>query len=210
MISDLMDANLEQVTQWRRKHPQGSLLPVQEMPPDTLWITATDSPLSPAMLTGLDAGRFTVLRTPGALITSSDLACLAVLDMALGHVQVRRIVVCGHYGCSAMAHICEGDGGDVSPTALWLAPAREAAMRHEAELKLIGGMQARANRLGDLVVAAQVRALATNPLVADVWRRRRSLTLHGLVYSLHDGLLREVCDPVSGPKQARVLVGGAA
>lgn len=208
MISDLMAANLEKVTEWRRQHHQKSGVLVQDAQADTLWITAADSPLSPAMLTGLDAGRFTVLRTPGALITSSDLACLAVLDMALGHVQVRRIVVCGHYGCSSIAHVCEGDGGDIRPAALWLAPARETAMRHQAELKLIAGGQARANRLCDLVIAAQVRALAANPLVNDVWRRRRPLTLHGLVYSLHDGLLREVCDPVSGPKQARALVGG--
>ncbi len=209
MIGDLMEANLERVTQWRRENPQSGSLLVQDVQADTLWITATDSPLSPAMLTGMDARQFTVLRTPGALIVSGDLACLAVLDMALGHVQVRRVVVCGHYGCASIAQVCEGDSGDTNPATLWLAPAREAAIRHEAELKLIAGAQARANRLCDLVVTAQVRALAANPLVADVWRRRRPLTLHGLVYSLQDGLLREVCDPVSGPKQARALVGGA-
>jgi len=210
MIDDLLEANLERVTERRSQHPQESSALTQDTPPDTLWVTATDSRLSPAMLTGLEAGRFIVLRTPAALISSGDLACMAVLDMALGQAGFRRIVVCGHYGCASLARLCDGDSGDVSPAALWLAPAREVALRHEADLKMIAGAQARANRLCDLVVAAQVRALAANPLVTDVWRRRRPLSLHGLVYSLHDGLLREVCDPVASPKQARALIGGAA
>ena len=210
MIEDLLEANLEIFTDWRQKHPHEDGLSPQGRQADTLWITATDSPLSPAALTGKDPGSFAVLRTPGALINPVDLACVAVLDMALRNFQVSRIVVCGHYGCASIGQQSAGDPGDVGPLAHWLSPARDEAARQDAELALITSTQARANRLCDLVVAAQIRSLASSPLVADVWRRRRPLALHGLIYSLHDGLLREVCDPVNGAKQARALVGGAA
>lgn len=210
MIDDLLKTNLEIFTDWCHKNPHQANLAAQIRQADTLWITATDSPLSPSTLTGKDPGCFVVLRTPGALVTPLDLACLAVLDMSLRTLQVSRIIVCGHYGCASIAQVSEGDAGDVGPLAHWLSPAREEAARHDAELGLIASTQARANRLCDLVVASQIRSLAASPMVADVWRRRRPLTLHGLIYSLHDGLLREVCDPVSGSRQARARIGGAA
>ncbi|KQY26469.1 carbonic anhydrase [Caulobacter sp. Root1455] len=171
-----------------------------------LWIGCACSRLSGQDLTGLPPGAIFALANLGNLALSQDIGFLSGLQYALEVLKVRHVVVCGHYGCGAMgAALSDPAPGLVDH---WLAPVRALAWRHAQDLETILDPAARANRLCELNVAAQLAQLAANPLVHETWRRGQPLSLHGWIHSAADGLLRDLETSVSSPRQAMALVGG--
>ena len=176
--------------------------------PDYLWIGCADSHLPAHDLTGLAPGELFVHRNLANLAPAQDANFLSVMQYALEVLKVRHVVVCGHYGCGGVRAALTGERHGLVDH--WLQPVRTLFWRHAEELDAILDVETRVNHLCERNVVEQVVSLAGNPLVHDAWRRGQPLALHGWIYSIHDGLLRDMETTVCDLHQARALIGAPA
>lgn len=158
--------------------------------PELLWIGCSDARLPPNEIIGRRQGELFVHRNVANLVVHSDLNCLSVLQYAVDVLGVKHIIVCGHYGCGGIETAL-----DSRPHGLidnWLRHVRDVRMAHQPELEEIVDHRARANRLAELNVKASVANVCHTTIVQDAWRRGQELTVHGWIYALDDGLLRDL------------------
>ena len=158
--------------------------------PDLLWIGCSDSRVPANDIVGLAPGELFVHRNVANVVPVTDLNALAVVEYAVNLLGVRHIVVCGHYHCGGVKAALEGH--QAGAVALWLQPLRNLADEYRAELDALVSDDARWDRLCELNVAAQVRALAQTEIVETAWERGADLAVHGWIYDLEDGLLRDL------------------
>lgn len=158
--------------------------------PDLLWIGCSDSRVPANEIVGLAPGELFVHRNVANVVPETDLNALAVVEYAVTALGVRHIIVCGHYRCGGVRAALEGH--QAGAVALWLQPLRNLAAGHRAELDALDSDDARRDRLCELNVAAQVRALARTEIVESAWGRGAQLAVHGWIYDLEDGLLRDL------------------
>jgi carbonic anhydrase len=167
--------------------------------PDLLWIGCSDSRLPPNEIIGRVPGELFVHRNVANLVEHTDVNCLSVLQYAIDVLQVKHVIVCGHYGCG-------GVRAAMSPQPLglidnWLRHIRDVHLWHRDELAAIADPGARLDRLCELNVEAQVANVCHTTIVQDAWSRGQRLTVHGWVYSLKDGLLRDLGMVIERPDQ---------
>jgi carbonic anhydrase len=161
----------------------------QQQSPRFLWIGCSDSRVPANQITGLMPGEIFVQRNIANVVDNNDPNLCAVVEFAVDVLQVEHIIVCGHYGCGGVAAVLSGDPpGHVSR---WLAPIRDVARRHITELEALDPTRA-ARRLCELNVERGVRELARSETINAAWQRRANLTLHGWIYSIEDGLLKDL------------------
>ncbi|MFQ5355355.1 MAG: carbonic anhydrase [Mariprofundaceae bacterium] len=158
--------------------------------PEYLWIGCSDSRVMPDKLVGLSPGSVFVHRNVGNVFASNDLNCLAVLQYAIEVLKVPNILICGHYDCGGIRASLRRAG--TKPIDLWVDQIRNVYERFEDELKSITDENERRNRLTELNVQAQVHNICRSAIVQDAWQHGQTLTVHGVVYSIHDGLLKDV------------------
>lgn len=165
--------------------------------PDHLWIGCADSRVPANTIVGLKAGEVFVHRNVGNIVRDDDPNCLSVLQYAVDVLGVSHVIVCGHYGCGGVRTAL----GPAVPEPLlgWLSPLRLLAKQHAPELEALPDEPARWDRLCELNVAFQVDQVARLPIVRDAWRRGQPLAIHGWIYDLHDGLLRDLEVSLDGP-----------
>ena len=158
--------------------------------PDLLWIGCSDSRVPANEIVGLAPGELFVHRNVANVVPVTDLNAMAVIEYAVSSLGVRHIVVCGHYRCGGVRAALEGH--QAGAVALWLQPLRNLADDHRVELDGLSSPEARWDRLCELNVAAQVRAVAASEVVESAWRRGADLAVHGWIYDLGDGLLQDI------------------
>jgi carbonic anhydrase len=167
--------------------------------PELLWIGCSDSRLPPDQIVGRLPGEIFVHRNVANVVVHTDLNCLSVLQYGIDVLRVKHVIVCGHYGCG-------GVRAAMTPQPLglidnWLRHIRDVFMANRAELEGIPDPIAREDRLCELNVAAQVANVCHTTIVQDAWRRGLPLTIHGWIYKLADGLLRDLGIVVRSPDQ---------
>lgn len=165
--------------------------------PEYLWIGCSDSRVPANEIVGLDPGEMFVHRNVGNLAPPQDANYLSVLQFAVDVLKVRHIIVVGHYGCGGVSAAVDGRRRGLVDH--WLHPIREVSHEHRDELGAIEDMRVRLNRLCELNVVRQVRNVASDVFVQDAWARGQSLCVHGWVYSLADGLVKDLEVTVSAP-----------
>ena len=189
-MEHLLRRNVAWATERKRSDPDYFRRLSGLQAPEYLWIGCSDSRVPANVITGLQPGEVFVHRNVGNLVNPGDLNCLSVLQFAVDVLRVKHIIVCGHYGCGGIhAALDEQRHGLID---YWLHPIRDLAERHAAMLGEIPDRAARLDRLCELSVVAQVRQVADTPIVGDAWSRGQSLAIHGWVYGLQDGLLRDL------------------
>ncbi|MDH4044179.1 MAG: carbonic anhydrase [Gemmatimonadota bacterium] len=164
--------------------------------PDYLWIGCSDSRVPANEIVGLPPGELFVHRNVANVVHPEDTNCLSVLQFAVDTLRISHIIVCGHYGCGGV----QASLGPPVPQPLegWLTPIRAIVAEHRTELDdLEAG--ARLHRLCELNVIAQVRTLARLRTITNAWGRGQALALHGWIYELHNGLLRDLEVTMDGP-----------
>lgn len=167
--------------------------------PDLLWIGCSDSRLPPNEIIGRVPGELFVHRNVANLVVHTDVNCLSVLQFAVEVLQIKHVIVCGHYGCGGVRAALGSQ-----PLGLidnWLRHIRDVHLRHRDELAAIAEPERKADRLAELNVAAQVANLCHTTIVQDAWRRGQPLTVHGWIFALDDGLLRDLGTSVSAQDQ---------
>lgn len=163
--------------------------------PEHLWIGCSDSRVPANQIVGLPPGAVFVHRNVANVVVHSDLNCLSVLQYAVDFLGVKHVIVCGHYGCGGVAAVLDGARNGLIDN--WLRHVADVGQRHADELARLP-VERRADRLCELNVIAQVANVCETTIVEDAWARGRELTIHGLVYGLEDGLLRDLGVSVSG------------
>ena len=158
--------------------------------PDYLWIGCSDSRVPASEIVDLDPGELFVHRNVANLAPPQDANYLSVLQFAVEVLKVKHIMVVGHYGCGGVAAAV--DGGRRGLVDHWLHPIREVHEAHRCELDELGSQTERLDRLCELNVIRQVQNVASDLFVQDAWKRGQDLWVHGLVYSLEDGLLNDL------------------
>jgi carbonic anhydrase len=162
----------------------------RQQAPDYLWIGCSDSRVPANEIVDLDPGELFVHRNVANLAPPQDANYLSVLQFAVDVLKVRHILVVGHYGCGGIAAAVDGQRRGLVDH--WLHPVRETRDRHRPELDRIADERARLNRLCELNVIQQVRNVACDIFVQEAWARGQALSVHGWVYALSNGLVRDL------------------
>jgi carbonic anhydrase len=167
----------------------------RQQSPGYLWIGCSDSRVPANEIVGLLPGELFVHRNIANLVVHTDLNCLSVLQFAVEILKVRHIIVCGHYGCSGVQAALRRDRLGLSDN--WLRHVQDVIQKHEKCLVNAEGDSAASSRLCELNVIEQVANVCQTTIARDAWERGQSLTVHGWIYGLQDGLLRDLNVTVS-------------
>jgi len=158
--------------------------------PRYLWIGCADSRVPANEIIGLPPGAVFVHRNVANQVKQGDANCLSVLQYAIDVLEVRHVIVTGHYGCGGVAAALGGALDE--PLETWLHDLREMAAANATEIEELGTPARRTDRLCELNVIAQVEAVCATQFARGAWARGQFLAVHGWIYGLHDGLLRDL------------------
>jgi carbonic anhydrase len=169
--------------------------------PRYLWIGCSDSRVPANQILGLAPGEIFVHRNVANIVVHTDLNCLSVIQYAVDVLKVQHIIVCGHYGCGGVtAALLNQKFGLIDN---WLRHIQDIRDRNASELELVADIAGRVTRLCELNVIAQMRNVAQTTILQDAWMRGQEVAVHGLVYGLHDGILRKIAPSLSAVHPAR-------
>ncbi len=157
--------------------------------PEYLWIGCSDSRVPANQIVGLMPGEVFVHRNVANQVIHSDLNCLSVVQFAVEVLEVKHIIVTGHYGCGGVHAAYDNSRHGLVDN--WLSHVKDVHYKHMEELSKLDADDAR-DRLCELNVMEQVRNLARTTVVRDAWQKGQELTLHGFVYGLHNGLINDL------------------
>jgi len=162
----------------------------RQQAPKYLWIGCADSRVPANEIVGLLPGEIFVHRNVANLVIHTDINCLSVLQYAVDILRVEHVIVCGHYGCGGIQAAVEDRRHGLIDN--WLRHIRDVHHRHRGLLRRTKDKAALLRRLCELNVKEQVVNVANTTTVQDAWRRGQRLSLHGWVYDIHDGLLKDL------------------
>lgn len=189
-LAKLFDNNQAWADKIKREDPHYFERLSRTQTPEYLWIGCADSRVPANEIVGLDPGELFVHRNVANLTPPQDANFLSVLQFAVEILKVRHIIVCGHYGCGGVRAAVSGQRHGLIDH--WLQPVACLCRRDARELDAILDFDARVNLVCERNVLAQVASLADNPFVRDAWGRGQPLSIHGWIYSIQDGLLRDL------------------
>jgi len=189
-LSHLFDNNRDWAAEMTRQDPAFFSRLSGQQAPQYLWIGCSDSRVPANQIVGLPPGEMFVHRNIANVVVHSDLNCLSVMQFAVEFLRVQHIIVCGHYGCGGVTAALRGDRLGVVDN--WLRHVQDVRWKHNRELDALPNDDVRRRRLCELNVLEQVVNAAQTTVVRDAWARGQSLSVHGWVYALEDGLLRDL------------------
>jgi carbonic anhydrase len=158
--------------------------------PEYLWIGCSDSRVPANQIVGLLPGEVFVHRNVANMVVHTDFNCLTVLQYAVEVLKVKHIIVVGHYGCGGVRAAYEKR--ELGLIDNWLRNIKDVQYRHRAQIDKIPDEEQRVDRLCELNVMAQAHNVVHTTIVQNAWYRGQALAVHGWVYSLKDGLLRDL------------------
>ncbi|MGA5654694.1 carbonate dehydratase [Rahnella contaminans] len=161
----------------------------QSQKPRFLWIGCSDSRVPAEQLTGLEPGELFVHRNVANLVIHTDLNCLSVVQYAIDVLEVEHVIICGHYGCGGVQAAVENP--ELGLINNWLLHIRDIWYKHSSLLGELSPNQ-RLDKLCELNVVEQVYNLGHSTVMQSAWKRGQKVTLHGWVYGIQDGRLRNL------------------
>lgn len=157
--------------------------------PEYLWIGCSDSRVPANQIVGMDPGELFVHRNVANQVVQTDFNCLSVVQFAVEALKVKHILVVGHYGCGGVAASMDNSAHGLVDN--WLFPIKDIYRENRKELEQLAE-NPRLDRLCELNVIEQVRNLAKSHTIQDAWNRGQQLTIHGWIYSIKDGLAKDL------------------
>lgn len=200
MLRHLFDNNKAWAERIRELEPDFFLELARQQAPTYLWIGCSDSRVPANQIVGLLPGELFVHRNIANLVVHTDLNCLSVMQFAVDLLKVRHIIVCGHYGCSGVRAGLHGDRLGLSDN--WLRHLQDVRQKHERLLARSGNDAEACNLLCELNVIEQVANVCQTTIARDAWERGQELAIHGWVYGLSDGFLRDLHVTISSFEEA--------
>ncbi len=175
--------------------------------PQYLWIGCSDSRVPANQIVGMLPGELFVHRNVANVVVHTDLNCLSVLQFAVDVLKVRHVIVCGHYGCGGVLAALRRDRLGLVDN--WLRHVQDVAQRHQARFAEMSFEKDRANLLCELNVIEQVANVCQTSIVEEAWRRSQPLTVHGWIYDVADGRLRDLGVSVKAMSELEEAVNSA-
>jgi carbonic anhydrase len=189
-LEQLFENNKAWAGRIRRQDPEFFLKLSRQQSPEYLWIGCSDSRVPANEIVGLLPGELFVHRNVANLVVHTDLNCLSVLQFAVDLLKVRHIIVCGHYGCSGVQATFRRERLGLSDN--WLRHLQDVRQKHEKRLLAAGGDNKASDRLCELNVIEQVVNVCHTSIAREAWERGQELTVHGWIYGINDGILRDL------------------
>jgi carbonic anhydrase len=168
--------------------------------PEYLWIGCADSRVPANEIVGLLPGELFVHRNVANLVVHTDLNCLSVMQFAVDVLKVAHILVVGHYGCGGVQAAL--DSTRLGLIDNWLRHIQDVHAKHREVIASLPDPAAKARRLCELNVIEQVANVCQTSIALDAWQRGQALAVHGWIYGLHDGRIRDLHTTVNGPDEA--------
>lgn len=196
MLNDLLNRNAQWSAERNAEEPDyfGRLATRQS--PEFFWIGCSDSRVPANVVAGLDPGEVFVHRNVANVVHSADLNLLSALEFAVDALHIREIIICGHYGCGGVQAATEDLPHGLADH--WLEPIRRLGRAYAIDLSRVDGVEAQRDKLAELNVVEGVRRVAETPILQRAWGRGHKIQVHGLIYGLKNGLLRNLDCTVAG------------
>jgi carbonic anhydrase len=189
-LTDLFAQNQRWADDISQRNPGFFTKLSRQQNPEYLWIGCADSRVPANEIIGLLPGEVFVHRNIANVVCHTDLNCLSVLQYAVDVLKVKHVMVVGHYGCGGVRAVLRCDRVGLADN--WLRHVQDVKSRHENCIHSLNGEETRANRLCELNVIEQVSNVCQTTIVRDAWERGQELSIHGWIYGLKDGLIRNL------------------
>ena len=204
-LDHLFECNRVWAERIRLNDPDFFIKLSEQQAPSYLWIGCSDSRVPANQIVGLLPGELFVHRNIANLVVHTDLNCLSVMQFAVDILKVRHIIVCGHYGCSGVGAALRNDRIGLSDN--WIRHIQDVRQKHK-DFLLHDDCDAH-NRLCELNVIEQVSNVCQTTIALDAWERGQELAVHGWIYGLHDGLLRDLNTTVTNARDSSMMYNQA-
>lgn len=198
-LQHLFDNNRAWADRIRQQDPEFFLKLSRQQAPDYLWIGCSDSRVPANEIVGLLPGELFVHRNVANMVVHTDLNCLSVMQFAIDVLKVRHVIVCGHYGCSGVRAALHGDRLGLIDN--WLHHIQDVRSKHASELRSLADATKQGDRLCELNVIEQVANVCQTSIVRDAWERGQEVSVHGWIYGLSDGLLRDLNTTIANKRE---------
>ena len=169
----------------------------EQQSPHYLWIGCSDSRVPANQIVGLMAGDMFVHRNVANVVVHTDLNCLSAIQFAVEVLRVEHIIVCGHYGCGGVLAALQNNKLGLIDN--WLRHVQDVRAKHRSQIDSLSTEQQQHARLCELNVIEQVANVSQTTIVRDAWSSGQTLSVHGWIYDLNDGLLRDLGVSVASP-----------
>jgi len=190
LLNQLFENNRAWAADMTRQDPDFFRRLAAQQSPEYLWIGCADSRVPANQIVGLLAGEMFVHRNVANVVVHTDLNCLSAIQYAVEALLVKHIIICGHYGCGGvLAALQDKNLGLIDN---WLRHVQDVRVHHRAEIDALNTEAEQHARLCELNVIEQVNNVKQTTVVRDAWARGQSVTVHGWIYSLNDGLIRDL------------------
>ena len=194
-VEELLRGNRQWAAQMEREQPGFFRSLVRQHRPRYLWIGCADSRVPANEIVGLPPGEVFVHRNVANLVVHSDLNCLSVMEFGLSVLGIEDLIVCGHYGCGGVNAALQPSEGRLVDH--WIRHIRDIAKFYRERLEVVEDGEARARMLCELNVAVQVVHVEESPVVQSLRKAGRRVRVHGWIYDVGDGLLRDLTSTVA-------------
>ncbi|MFT6431484.1 MAG: carbonic anhydrase [Halopseudomonas sp.] len=198
-LKQLFVNNREWAASIKQEDPEFFTKLARQQAPEYLWIGCADSRVPANEIVGLLPGELFVHRNIANVVLHTDLNCLSVMQFAVDVLKVKHIIVTGHYGCGGVRAAMRNKQLGLSDG--WLRSIRDLYYEQRNTLKLIASEETQLDRMCELNVIRQVANVSHTSIVQNAWHRDQPLTVHGFIYGIKDGHLKDLDVTVQGPEQ---------
>jgi len=187
--NELLKKNKQWSAQLKEKTPSFFKQLSEKQTPEFLWIGCSDSRVPAEIIVNAKPGEMFIHRNIANQVIHTDFNCLSVLQYAVSVLEIKHIIVCGHYGCGGIMAALNKQRSDLVITNKWLMHIKNTYRLHQQEIEALATENERGDRLVELNVIEQIHALSHTSIVQEAWKNHQRPTLHGWVYGLKDGLI---------------------
>ena len=197
MIDQILENNKKWAAKVNKENPGYFTELSKQQKPSFLWIGCSDSRILANQIIGMPPGQVFVHRNVANLVVHSDLNCLSVIQYAVFNLGIKQIIVCGHYGCGGIHAALETSNHGLIDN--WLMHIKQIIRNRKAELDSIDESK-RADRLCELNAMEQVSNVGHTTILQSAWEANLDVSIHGMIYDLKDGLIKDLGVSISSPE----------
>ncbi len=196
VLPELIQSNRDWAAKVNQEDPTFFQRLAEKQTPEYLWIGCADSRVPANQIVDLMPGEVFVHRNIANVVVHTDFNCLSVIEYAVAMLKVKHIIVCGHYGCGGVKAASENHQLGLIDN--WLRHIRDVRYKHDAVVSAIADEEERLDRLCELNVVEQASNVCHTTVVQEAWEQGQSLAVHGWIYSIKDGLIRDMNVTITG------------
>lgn len=206
-LKTLFDNNIRWASDRTSEDPEFFNKLLHQQTPDYLWIGCSDSRVPANEIVGLPPGELFVHRNVANVVVHSDLNCLSVMQYAVDVLKVKHIIVCGHYGCGGVKAAI--DDGRLGLTDNWIQHIKDIRGKHREIINALADDKSQHDTLCELNVIEQVINVCYTTIVQDAWSRNQGLSIHGWIYGINDGILKDLNVAIDNANEIKTAYSNA-